>query len=117
LELALIPAQGDVATANRSCPAIWLKIAETARLPILQWTRRTDSSRQEFLDLDGDLVSLNLNSLAIEVDIVAVVFGMASHRRVQIVDRNIPCGHNFRRNRVASRDPLVRVFCLRLTAG
>src|SRR5690349_4547512 len=43
---------------------------------------RAESSRQEFLDLDGDLVSLNLNSLAVEMDVVAVVFRMASHRRV-----------------------------------
>jgi hypothetical protein len=40
---------------------------------------RAASAREEFLDFAGDLTGLNLNSLSIEVDVVAVVFGMASH--------------------------------------
>jgi len=63
--------------------------------------------RQQLLDLGGDLGRLNLDALVAEVDIVAVVFGMGVHRRVEIVNWNFLRGHNFRGKGIASRDPLV----------
>ena len=63
--------------------------------------------RQQLLDLDRNLSRLNLDALAAEVDVVAVVFGMGTHRRVEIVNWNFLRGHDFRSQGIASRNPFV----------
>src|SRR5713226_5082740 len=69
---------------------------------------RLDSlTRQKLLDLHGDLRRLNLNPLTVEMHVVAVVFGMSSHRRVEVIYGNRVRGHDFRRDGVASGDAFV----------
>lgn len=62
---------------------------------------------QELLDRLTYFSREYLNSLAIEVHIVAVVFGMAFHRRIQIDYWNFLGSDDFCRNRIAGSDPLV----------
>jgi hypothetical protein len=72
--------------------------------------------RRQFIDLDRDLGSLNLNSLAIEVMVVIVEFGTAAHRGVEIVGWNVlPCHDCFgdgiaHRNSFQGGDGDSRVF-------
>ena len=46
-------------------------------LTVLLWSVCAGLMRQQFIDLGGNLGCLNLNSLAIEMDVVAVQFGIA----------------------------------------
>src|SRR6266478_10135168 len=67
---------------------------------------------QNFFDLGGNLGCLNLNSLVIEMDVVAVVFRMAAQRGVEIVGRNLLRSHDFRSDAISGRDSIIRVFRL-----
>src|SRR6267154_6101724 len=69
-------------------------------------------ARQKLLDFGGNLGGLNLNSLVIEMDVVAVVFGMTAHRCVEIIGRDFLRTGDFRGNGVASRDAFIRIFHL-----
>src|SRR6266542_2926735 len=54
--------------------------------------------------------------MAIEVDVVAVEFGMSAHRCIEIDSGNLLGSHYFRCNGVASRNPFIRVFRLRVVS-
>ena len=60
-----------------------------------------------YLIFGGSLGATRLNSLAVEMDIVGVVFGMATHRGVEVVAGDISPYCYFRGNGVTSSDPLV----------
>ena len=89
----------------------------STRLMVLRCTVRADLTRQILPELSGNLGSLNLNSLAIEVDIIAVEFWMAAHRGVEIDGRNFLRGHDFCGDGIASRNPFVRVRHVRIVGS
>src|SRR5262245_41696510 len=75
------------------------------------------SARQQLLDRSANLIRKNLNSLAVEVDVVTVEFGMSSNRSVEINGRNFLHFDYLCGQRVASRDSLVGVFRVRIVSN
>src|SRR6266542_5865304 len=75
---------------------------------------RTDSRPQQLRNRRTNLDRKNLTALAIEVDVVAVEFGMSAHRCIEIDCWNLLGSHYFRCSGVASRNPFIRVFRLRV---
>ena len=70
--------------------------------------------RKKFLDFVGNPSRLNLYSLYIEMNVVAVVFTMTAHRGVEIISRDFLRSDDFRGNGVTSCYPFIRVFRFRV---